>query len=204
MSALDDALNGLDGNEGALKELATIRQTSEALTKERDGLKVTNSELTESGAASETKTNEVTELLSQKDARIAVLGGEVTEGNQTKEALTAMTTERDTAKKSLDDLESSVRVDIVGRLETIGLKKDNLKDRDLPTLKAMEEAATASRGEGSGTGQLPGAGTGIGGGAGTGNGGGEENQTPLQQAEAQMAGLRSNPNGSKEDEHHIS
>ncbi len=203
MGALDDALNGLDGNEAALKELSGIRDGAKALETERDTLKVTNLELTEGGGTSETKINELTETLSQKDARIAVLGGEVTEGTQVKEALTAMTKERDDNKKSLTELETSVRVDIVGRLETVGLKAESLKDRDLSTLRAMEEAATASTGEGSGA-QLPGRGTGLGGGAGSGNTGSEENMTALQQAELQMAGLRANPNGSTADENIIS
>lgn len=200
MGALKDALNGLDGNEAALKELATMEQEAQALTTERDGLKVTNSELTEAGSTSESKTNELTELVSQKDARIAELGGQVTEGTQTKEALVAMTKERDTNKKSLDDLETSVKTDIIGRLEVIGLKPDGLKERDLSTLRAMEEAAVASRGEGNTTGQLQSKGQGIGGGTGTGSGGSEENLTELDKAEVQMAGLRANPNGTKKDE----
>ena len=204
MGALDDALNGLDGNEAALKELSGIRESTKALETERDGLKVTNLGLSEGGSSSETKITELTETLSQKDARIAVLGGEVTEGTQVKESLTAMTKDRDETKKSLGELETLVRTDIVGRLETVGLKADAMKDRDLPTLRAMEEAATASVGEGSQRGQLPGKGQGMGGGAGSGSGGSEENKTSLQQAEIQMAGLRANPNGTRAEEKIVS
>jgi len=206
MGALEDALNGLTGNEAALKELATLKGSTTSLGNEVEALKADKLELTNAAGASTTKESELAEDLAQKNARIAELGGQVTEAQSTKEQLTAMTTERDTAKKSLGELEAANVVDIKVRLETFGLSADAMKDKDLVTLKAMEVGATSSRG-GTGTGsQLPGSGQGLSGGAGGGKGGAgsDADLTPLQAAEVQMAGLRANPNGTKAEEKVIS
>ena len=207
MGALEDALNGLSGNEAALKELATLKGSTTSLGNEVEALKADKLELTNAAGASTTKESELAEDLAQKNARIAELGGQVTEAQSTKEQLTSMTTERDTAKKSLGELEAANVVDIKVRLETFGLSADAMKDKDLVTLKAMEVGATSSRGGKEGTGsQLPGSGQGLSGGAGGGEGGAGSNAdlTPLQAAEVQMAGLRAFPNGTKAEEKVIS
>ena len=201
MGALQDALNGLEGNEAALKELSTLTQAGEAAAKEVDSLKVSNADLTNTANEFGPKETALAETIAQKDARILELGGQVTEGTNLRDQLTASAKELGETKKTLEDLEAANKVDVTGRLEAYGLKPDSLKERSLDTLKAMEEAALGSRTGGPEGGQLPGKGQGLGGGGGNPDDG---PKTALEQAGVEMAKLRANPNGTKADEKVIS
>lgn len=188
MGAIDDALNGLDSNEAALEELKGIRDTSEAsvtqitdLTTQVSELTATNKELTESSGDAELQKS-----ISEKDAEIALLNGQVeihTNKATEFEALTLKATGLETRVTELTDKQSN---DIKARLKVYGVEDTQVVDKSLEILEAMETAAISARG----TTQPPVHGHGMG-------SGGDAPSTPktaLEAATAQMEVIKANPN----------
>lgn len=188
MGAIDDALNGLDSNEAALEELKGIRDTSEAsvtqitdLTTQVTDLTATNKELTENSGDAELQKS-----ISDKDAQIALLNGQIeTHTNKATEfeALTLKATGLETRVTELTDKQSN---DLKARLKVYGVEDTQVADKSLEILEAMETAAISARG----TTPPPVHGHGMG-------GGGDPPSVPktaLEAATAQMEVIKLNPN----------
>lgn len=182
-SALD-ALTAKAGEvDGLNTEITTLKgqvTTLEEVTTERDALKTEKSTFVATQTDLEGKlssaTTQVTTLTTQAEGH----AGQVTK-----------LTEAETKIKELEEkalgLETKITVGLKARLTASGLTEDNLKDKDTVVLEAMEVAAIASRTAANATTTKE---AGLGGAPG---GAPSKPANVLEQAESEMAKLRSTP-----------
>ncbi len=189
MGAIDDALNGLDGNEAALQELTDIRATSEASVAQITDLTTKNTELTT--ANTELSSNAGLEALqtsvSAKDAQIALLNGEIETHTSKATEFEALTLKNTELVGKVTELTNKQSDDLKTRLKAYGIEDAQTADKDLATLAAMESAAIAVRGTAP---PPPTHGHGM---DGTGDGPPSEPKTALEAATAQLVVIKTNP-----------